>query len=111
MCLSIGTTKIINFPFVSNGKLIIFRCSKIGAHYSLIIMCLATGTHKHHHFPFGIYINVVALGVPILKLFRIIQLAIKKTKNPVSSPLRIKPKECLYTYAVMQMKNLPCDSM
>ena len=29
MCLSIGTPKIINFPFVPNGKLIIFRCSRI----------------------------------------------------------------------------------
>ena len=29
MCLSIGTTKIINFPFVPNGKLIILRCQKI----------------------------------------------------------------------------------
>ena len=26
MCLSIGTPKIINFPFVLNGKFIIFRC-------------------------------------------------------------------------------------
>ena len=29
MCLSIGTTKNINFPFVPNGKFIIFRCPKI----------------------------------------------------------------------------------
>ena len=29
MCLSIGTPKIINFPFVPNGKLIILRCPKI----------------------------------------------------------------------------------
>ena len=28
MCLSIGTPKIINFPFVPNGRLIIFRCPK-----------------------------------------------------------------------------------
>ena len=28
MCLNIGTPKIINFPFVPNGKLIIFRCPK-----------------------------------------------------------------------------------
>ena len=25
-CLSIGTPKIINFPFGTNGKFIIFRC-------------------------------------------------------------------------------------
>ena len=29
MCLRIGTPKIINFPFVTNGKFIIFRCPKI----------------------------------------------------------------------------------
>ena len=29
MCLSIGTPKIINFPFVPNGKFIIFGCPKI----------------------------------------------------------------------------------
>ena len=28
-CLSIWTSKIINFPFVSNGKLMVFRCSNI----------------------------------------------------------------------------------
>ena len=30
MCLSIGTPKTINFPFVSNGKFMIFRCPKNG---------------------------------------------------------------------------------
>ena len=29
MCLVLGHLKIINFPFVPNGKFIIFRCSKI----------------------------------------------------------------------------------
>ena len=29
MCFSIGTPKIIDFPFVRNGKFIIFRCPKI----------------------------------------------------------------------------------
>ena len=48
MCLSIGTPKIINFPFVPNGKLIIFRCPKIKAHYSLIMMCLNIGAPKIH---------------------------------------------------------------
>ena len=28
-CLSIGTPKTINFPFVSNEKLMIFRCPDI----------------------------------------------------------------------------------
>ena len=29
MYLNIGTPKIIDFPFVPNGKFIIFRCPKI----------------------------------------------------------------------------------
>ena len=33
-CLSIGTPNLINFPFVSNGKLMIFRCPNIQAHYN-----------------------------------------------------------------------------
>ena len=28
-CLNIGTPKTINFPFVPNGKLMIFRCPNI----------------------------------------------------------------------------------
>ena len=71
MCLSIGTPKIINFPFVPNGKFIIFRCPKIWANYSLIIMCLNIGTLNNHHFPFGTNGKVVVLGVPILKHFRV----------------------------------------
>ena len=46
MCLSIGTPKTINFPFVPNGKLIIFRCPKIKAHYSLIMMFLNIGAPR-----------------------------------------------------------------
>ena len=71
MCLSIGTPKIINFPFVPNGKFIIFRCPKIWAHYSLIIMGLYIGTPNNHHFPFGTNGKVVVCGVPILKHFRV----------------------------------------
>ena len=52
MSLNIGAPKIINFPFVPNGKLIIFRCPKIRAHYSLIIMFLNIGTPKTINFPF-----------------------------------------------------------
>ena len=38
--ISIGTPKIINFPFVPNGKLIIFRCPKIKVpKYRLITNC------------------------------------------------------------------------
>ena len=71
MCLSIGTPKIINFPFVPNGKFIIFRCPKIWAHYSLIIISLYIGTPNNHHFPCGTNGIVVVLGVPILKHFRV----------------------------------------
>ena len=71
MCLSIGTPNIINFPFVPNGKFIIFRCPKILAHYSLIIMCLNIGTPNNHHFPVQTNGKVVVLGVPILKHSRV----------------------------------------
>ena len=71
MCLNIGTPKLINFPFVPDGKLIIFRCPKIWAHYSLIIMWSNIGTHKNYHFPVGTNRKVVGLGVPILKHFRV----------------------------------------
>ena len=71
MCLSIGTPKIINFPFVPNGKFIILGCPKIWAHYSLIVICLNIGTPNNHHFPFGTNGKVVVLGVPILKHFRV----------------------------------------
>ena len=72
MCLSIGTPKINNFPFVPNEKLSIFRCLKIWAHYSLIILCLNIGTPKNHHFLFGTNGTVVMLGVPTFKHFRVI---------------------------------------
>ena len=74
-CASVlGHLKIINFPFVPNGKFIIFRCPKIWAHYSLIIMCLNIGTPNNHHFPYGTDGKVVVLGVPIhvLEHFRVI---------------------------------------
>ena len=61
---------IINFPFVPNGKLIIFKCPKIWAHYSLIVMCL-NRIPNNHYFPFRTNGKVVVLGVPILKHFRV----------------------------------------
>ena len=39
MCLSIGTSKIINFPFVPNGKLTILGSQNLGTlqpHYSVL---------------------------------------------------------------------------
>ena len=59
---------IIKFPLVPNAKSIIFRCPKIWAHYSLIMMCLNIRTPINHHYPFG---KIVGLGVPTLKHFRV----------------------------------------
>ena len=39
-CLSIGMPKIINFPFVSNGKFMVFTCPNIHAHYNEAVLCL-----------------------------------------------------------------------
>ena len=49
-CLSIGTPKTINFPFVSNGKLIVFMCPNIQAHYNEAIVYLNFGTPKNNEF-------------------------------------------------------------
>ena len=76
MCLSFKTPNLINFPFVPNGKLIIFRCPKVWAHYSLIIMCLNIETPKNLHFPFWTNEKVVVLGVPIHKHFKVLPLKV-----------------------------------
>ena len=49
-CLSIGTPKIVNFPFVSNGKLMVFRCPNIQAHYNEAVLCLSFGTPENNEF-------------------------------------------------------------
>ena len=49
-CLSIGTPKIINFPFVSNGKLMFFRRLNIQAHYKEAVLCLNFGTPETNEF-------------------------------------------------------------
>ena len=49
-CLSIGTPKTINFPFVSNGKLIVFRRLNIQAHYNEAVIYLNFGTPKNNEF-------------------------------------------------------------
>ena len=46
-CINIGTPKTINFPFVPNGKLMIFRCPNISAHYNLAVVCPTFGTLKN----------------------------------------------------------------
>ena len=48
MCLSIGTPKSNNFSICSKCKINYFRCPKIWAHYSLIIMCSNIGIPKNH---------------------------------------------------------------
>ena len=49
-CLSIGTPKIINFPFVSNGKLMIFRCPNIQTDCNEAVLCLNFGTPENNEF-------------------------------------------------------------
>ena len=49
-CVSIGTPKVINFPFVSNGKLIIFRCPNIQTDYNEAVLCLNFGTPENNEF-------------------------------------------------------------
>ena len=66
--ICLGHLKLINFPFVPNGKFIIFRCPQIRAHYSLIIICLNIGTPNNHHFPFGTNEKVMVLGSQYLSI-------------------------------------------
>ena len=49
-CLSIGTPKIIKFPFVSNGKLMIFRYPNIQTDYNEAVLCLNFGTSENNEF-------------------------------------------------------------
>ena len=49
-CLYIGTPKIINFPFVSNGKLMFFRGPNIQAHCNEAVLCLNFGTPENNEF-------------------------------------------------------------
>ena len=49
-CLSIGTPKIINFPFVSNGTFMVFTCPNIHAHYNEAVLCLNFGTPENNEF-------------------------------------------------------------
>ena len=49
-CLSIGTPKAINFPFVSNEKLKFLRCPSIQAHCNEAVIYLNFGTPKNNEF-------------------------------------------------------------
>ena len=50
MWLSIGTPKAINFPFVSNEKIMFFRCPNIQARYNEAVIYLNFGTPKNNEF-------------------------------------------------------------
>ena len=49
-CLSIGTPKAINFPFVSNEKLMFFRRPSIQAHCNEAVIYLNFGKPKNNEF-------------------------------------------------------------
>ena len=49
-CFSIGTPKIINFPFVSNGKFMVFTCPNIHSHYNEAVLYLNFGTPENNEF-------------------------------------------------------------
>ena len=59
-------------------NLLFLGVPKIWAYYSLILMCLNIGTPKNHHFPFVTNGNVVVLGVPIFKHFRVLEIGCKQ---------------------------------
>ena len=48
--LSIGTPTTINFSFVSNGKLMVFRYPNIQAHYTDAVIYLNFETSKNYEF-------------------------------------------------------------
>ena len=49
-CLSIGTPRTINFPFVSQEKLMVYRCPNIQAHFTEAVIYLNFGTPKYNEF-------------------------------------------------------------
>ena len=63
-CLSFGTPKIINFPFVSNEKLMIFRCFNIQAHDNEAVIYLILGHLKMMNFPFGTHGKFIIFRCP-----------------------------------------------
>ena len=97
MCLCIGTPKIINFPFVPNGKLINLGVPKFGnitaPNYNVLKYW---DTLKP---PFFHLVRVEELGVPILKHFRVnrsAQLAVAMShKNQASSEGNIRENNCV----------------
>ena len=74
-CLSIGSPKTIHFPFVSNGKLMVFMCPNIQAHYNEAVNYLKFGTPEIMNFPLEQMENLLVLGVPIHKHIRVINVS------------------------------------
>ena len=72
MCLSIGTPKNNKFSICSKWKINVFKCPKICANYSIIIIGLNIGTPKNINLLFGTIENSMTLRVPILKHFRVL---------------------------------------
>ena len=82
----IGTPKAINFPFVSNEKLMFFRCPSIQAHCNEAVIYLNFGTPKNNNFPFGTNGKFIILGVPILKHIRVSKTYISRTSEYEYTP-------------------------
>ena len=84
-CLRIGTPKAINFPFVSNGKFMVFRCPNSPAHCNEAVIYLNGGTPKNNEFSIWNKWKIYFFfGVPILKHIRVcvwVHLYIKKGNN------------------------------
>ena len=98
MCSILGHLKIINFPFGTNGKLIVFSCPKIWAHYSLIKMCSILGHLKIINFPFGTNGKLMVLGVPIFKHFRVLHFQVDLNVEFISTLKIMTLFEFLYHF-------------
>ena len=72
-CWSIGTPKIINFLFIANGKLMVFRCPNIQAHDNEAVNCLNFGTPENNEFSIWDKWKIHFLGVPMLKQIRAVK--------------------------------------
>ena len=72
MCLSIGTPTNNKFSICSKWKIHYFQVSQNLGRVGLITMCLNIGTTKNINSSFETNGKLMALGVPILKHFRVI---------------------------------------
>ena len=72
-CLSIGTLKIIDFPFVPNGKSMVLGVPIFKPIYLSCNFAKILGHLKIINLPFGTMENLLFLGVPILKHITVIK--------------------------------------